>query len=170
MDIVYAKFREAIRRYFLSRTKSFEEADELTQIVFLRLLNSQTLPAVHNPRGYIFTVARNLLLTVRKRAAREQRYFVSLTDQELEDKLSTSRLLSVDDSSSEVDKQCFINALREWPAAQRTAWKLHYIDGLRYEQTADKMGINVHTVHKYISKAMVCVRAHFDAGPDSNVE
>jgi len=170
LDDIYAKFREAIRRYYLSRTKSAEEAEELTQTVFLRLLGSRALPNVRNPRSYIFTVARNLLLTMQKKAAREKRYRVSLTDQELENMLSTSRLISADDTSMEVDKQCFINALRKLPAAQLKAWNLHYISGLNYEQIAERMGISHHAVHKYISKTMVRIRAHFNPGPDSDVE
>jgi RNA polymerase sigma-70 factor (ECF subfamily) len=168
LDGVYAKFREAIRQFFARQTGSRTLAEDLTQIVYLRLLNSRTLATVQDPEMYIYATAWNVLRTEMKSAAFERRFNVSVTDSKLEAEVTANRLLWVDDSSSEIDAQYFMNGLRGLPRPLQAVFILHYIDGLTYEQISEETGINVHTVHKYISRALVRLHALYGVDPSSD--
>jgi len=168
LEGIYAQFREAIRQFFARQTGSGTLAEDLTQIVYLRLLNSRTLATVQDPEMYIYATAWNVLRTEMKSAAFERRFNVSVTDRKLEAEVTANRLLWVDDSSSEVDAQYFMNALRGLPRLLRVVFILHYIDGRTYEQISEETGINVHTVHKYISRALTRLHAFYGVDPNSD--
>ena len=58
----YALRRRLLRGFFLRRGSASEDAEDLAQEVYLRLLRStgEDADAVENPEAYLFTVAANL--------------------------------------------------------------------------------------------------------------
>ena len=59
----YVELRDALQRFLLRRTGSRETAEDLTQETWLRLAGAATVPAIANPRAYIFrTAAKPTLL------------------------------------------------------------------------------------------------------------
>ncbi|HEX7113962.1 MAG TPA: sigma-70 region 4 domain-containing protein, partial [Steroidobacter sp.] len=50
-------------------------------------------------------------------------------------------------------------ALAQLPPMQAAVLLAHKRDGLSYEETAEKLGISVHTVEKYLTKAKARMRA-----------
>jgi len=56
----YVDLRDSLLRFLLRRTGSREIAEDLTQETWLRLAQAGALPAVSNPRAYVFRTAVNL--------------------------------------------------------------------------------------------------------------
>jgi RNA polymerase sigma factor (sigma-70 family) len=167
VERIYGQYREAIRKFFESRTKSASLAEDLAQTVYLKLLNCRTLATVEDPKLFIYAIAWNVLRTELKRSRYEQRFSVSL-DGELEAELAANRHLWVDDSSADVDVQYFLQALRGLSARQLEVFGLHYIDRLTVEQIFQKTGVGVNTVKKDITRILVVLHAYYGNDSDPN--
>jgi RNA polymerase sigma factor (sigma-70 family) len=166
VERVYAQFREGVRQFLWRKARSSSLAEEFTQIVYLRLLNCQTLATVKNPEGYIYTIARNVLRDEMKRGAYEKGFSVSLPDTKIDAAVAANRDLWVDNSTEEVDKQYLLNGIASLSPEHREVFELHYIDLLTVEQISEKTGVNVHTVKKHIAKVLAHLHAHY--GDDSD--
>lgn len=57
----FGQFREGLYRYLLRKLRQAENAEDLTQEVYLRLLRTPDRKLVRNPQAYVFGVAFNVL-------------------------------------------------------------------------------------------------------------
>lgn len=58
--VAFIDLRETLTRFLARRTGSAETAEDLAQETWLRLAQTDALPAVSNMRAYIFRTAANL--------------------------------------------------------------------------------------------------------------
>jgi RNA polymerase sigma factor (sigma-70 family) len=68
--------------------------------------------------------------------------------------------LSIDPMPEQLERQ-LENALRELLPTHLAVLLLHKRDGLSYEAVAERLGISVHTVRKYLYQARTQVRARW---------
>ena len=73
-DELDARFRASLLAYFLRRTGSPQEAEDLTQETFVRLIGSHSFENADEANAYVFRVASNLLRD-RARSATRLRQF-----------------------------------------------------------------------------------------------
>ena len=75
----YQLRRRLLRGFFLRRGSASEDAEDLAQEVYLRLLRStgEDADAVENPEAYLFTVAANRRASMRARGRRCRRWKTS---------------------------------------------------------------------------------------------
>ncbi|MEI9927533.1 MAG: sigma factor [Sphingomonas sp.] len=66
---LYAQFRTPLFRFFLRRVRDWDEAEDLTQDVFSRLLGSTRRDQIEAPGAFVFQVATNLLRDRGRRSA-----------------------------------------------------------------------------------------------------
>jgi len=72
-----ARFRAPLMGYFLTRVKNREEAEDLTQEVFVRLMAIGSLDEIDRAEAFVFRIASNLLRD-RGREARRWRWQAKL--------------------------------------------------------------------------------------------
>ena len=172
VDRVYEHYREAIHRFFERKMGSSAAAKDLTQAVYLRLLNYPHLGDVRDPKKFIYKVAWNVLRTEMRRSVYEQPFNVNITESELEATVAANRSLWVDDSTAEIDEEYFKSALARLSSDKREVFILHYIDGLTVEQISHKTTINPNTVKKYLRQAWAHLRSFYgdDLQPSGKAE
>src|SRR5580658_6917138 len=68
-----AQYGVAIRRFFARRVRDHADVDDLTQLVFERLLKRAELTSITNIQGYLFQIAANLLAERARSTARRTR-------------------------------------------------------------------------------------------------
>lgn len=128
-----------IRRSLRRRGLTDDTAADLTQDTFLRLLTARPKHEAHNPRAYLFQIARNLLLDYYRR----QR--ISPIDTVAEE-----IVLAVADPAPSPEKALYDKqrlavsekALLELPERTRTAFELHRIDGLTIAEVGVRIGLS----------------------------
>ncbi|MCW4453790.1 sigma-70 family RNA polymerase sigma factor [Flavobacterium sp. MXW15] len=151
-----------VLRGFFARRGAKDEAEDLVQETYLRLLRAHQCQgdAIANPEAYLFTVALNL---AREQAARRRRPLLPI--EELE---NTTALLaateSVEDAAERAQRrQRLQDLLATLPGHTRAVLVMQYRDGMSYKQIAERLGVSSHMVKKHVVRGLsVCRRALAD--------
>lgn len=161
--ILLDRYGNKVFGYFFHYFGDNEIAEDLTQETFLRVITAAT-----DFRGdcsfatFLFRIARNLCIdTVRARASRG-------VTSSLEDQVDDVRPLSevIKGNSLEPDRKAFSdelqkaieNALGHLPDEQREVFILREIEGLRFREIADILGVNENTVKSRMNYALISLR------------
>jgi RNA polymerase sigma factor (sigma-70 family) len=158
-------FRGPLVAYFLKRVKNRNEAEDLTQEVFVRLLNHPDKNNGRTIEGYVFTIAGNLLRDRAKSVATAyQRHVQSL---DLLDEKDASCPNLVEDRNPErvlVGRQTIqdvFDALSELGERTRDIFVLARLENVQQREIAAMYGVSVSAVEKMMMKAMAHLGARF---------
>jgi RNA polymerase sigma factor (sigma-70 family) len=154
-----AAFREhagELQRFLARRVVRAEDADDLAQEVFARLLRVRNADLVRNPLSYLLGIATHVVSEFRQRRQHERVLF----DSGLADDLCES----CEDSTSpgvaeELElRERLDKALKRLPPAHQLVLLLVKRDGLSYAEAAGAAGLSVHTIEKYVVEARARLR------------
>jgi RNA polymerase sigma-70 factor (ECF subfamily) len=157
------RYRQELQRFFALRAREAHAADDLVQLVYLRLLRSRPAEEIRDLRLYLYKIAWNVLRKDNQRVQREQQRTVSCDADQLEHFAHQLGTLWVDDSGAALASEQVELLLAELPPACQAALVRHYRDGLTYAQVAMELGVTSHTIKKYIVRGLAAFRAHFNA-------
>jgi RNA polymerase sigma factor (sigma-70 family) len=152
-----ARFRASLVAYFLRRTGSPQEAEDLTQETFVRLIGSNTFEDAEEPHAFVFRVASNLLRDRARSSTRLQR-FPSLpldalppavADAKLVEDLDPERVLIARESLTEV-----LACLDELGERTKSIFILFRLEGMKQKGIAAIYGISHSTVEKHVMAAV----------------
>ncbi|MBS0481721.1 MAG: sigma-70 family RNA polymerase sigma factor [Proteobacteria bacterium] len=147
------RYRPTLMSYFLKRTGSHGEAEDLTQEIFVRLSAKGGL-LVENPDGYIFQAAANLLRDRYRRLQVCEDYSRNEQNQSdfLTDPFTPARILDGRESLERV-----MAALRALPERTRSIFILHRMERMKQREIAEMFGISVSAVEKQLVKALAAL-------------
>jgi RNA polymerase sigma factor (sigma-70 family) len=150
----YLTHKTWLYHWLCKKVSCSSDAADLAQDTFTRLLTKQEAEPIREPRAYLTTIAHGLLVNLLRRRDLEQAYIAAMTalhgsagetgtpspEQYM---LALERIIALD------------HMLKGLPTKARIAFLLHRIDGLRYAEIAEELGVTVSSVKKYIAKAML---------------
>jgi RNA polymerase sigma-70 factor (ECF subfamily) len=129
-----------------------DEARNLVHEVFITVWEKfDSLPSDTNYRSYLYTAVRNRCLN----HLRDTKKHLSI-EKVAEHNLSTENS-SMEAAELEKEIELAINSL---PEKCRMVFEFSRLEGLKYSEIAEKMGISVKTVEAQMSKALTVLRAH----------
>lgn len=134
--------------FFLRRVRNPSEAEDLTQEVFVRMLNSaQSSP----PDVYVFQIAQNLLIDRARKSLVRDRYRDGILAEGSRDidSLDPHRLAAGREQWTE-----FVRALGELPERTRTIFILFRVESMTQEAIGAAYGISASAVKQHVAKAM----------------
>jgi RNA polymerase sigma-70 factor (ECF subfamily) len=159
------RFRAPLMAYFLRRTASRQDAEDLTQDTFARLLASVSqFQSPAQVQSYVFRIAANLLRDRgRRQAVRRQKPF-SAFDHDIVDFISNlivegrepERVLIGQESLAEVYE--VLEGLEE---RTRNIFILYRLEGMKHKEIAALLGLGLSTVEKHSMIAMAALAARF---------
>lgn len=144
-----ARYRHPLIAYFQRRVRSREEAEDLTQEVFLRLARRLDVEQVDNAEAFLFRTAVNLLRDRARRGKTAASHLDELVHRAGVEELSPERVVESRQSLASV-----LRALDELDERTRDAFILHRLEGMRHAEIAGLFGVSVSSVEKYIIKAI----------------
>jgi RNA polymerase sigma-70 factor (ECF subfamily) len=162
LEEAYERYRQELQRFFALRARQSHAADDLVQLVYLRLLRSRPTEEIRDPRLYVYKIAWNVLRKDNQRVQREQQRTVSCDADQLEQLAHQLGTLWVDNSGAALATDQAEALLRQLPPAYQAALVRHYRDGLTYGQIAAELGVTAHTIKKYIVRGLATFRTHFN--------
>lgn len=145
-----AEYGPGLRRFF-SRRAGSDDAEDLVQEVFLRLQARADADPVDNVEGYLFKIARNVLISRyrRQRGHGPGAHGVWEEHDGGPDDLSPERILI---GKQEYDR--LMAAILDLPPRARAAFLFHRFDNMTYQAIADRMGIAKRSVKELMQRAI----------------
>lgn len=128
------------------------DAEDLVQEALTRAVaRADSFQAGTNLRAWLFTILHNVHVNqVRSKAARPQE--VDVDDVE-------SKLVTPARQEERVELREMMSAVGELPEEQRKVLLLVALEGLKYDEVADMLGVPIGTVMSRLSRAREAVRA-----------
>lgn len=151
LESLAARFRSSLLRYFARRVLTREDAEELTQEVFVRLLRQPHIDRVQNVEGFVFVTAANLLKDYyRSRSRSRTRETQSIEGLDL----SSSAQDPAHEAEGRAEIGLLLDAVRALPPKCRAVFVMHRFDEVPHTEIARRLGITVSMVEKHIAAAM----------------
>jgi len=155
-ELAALEYREHLQRFLVRRIRRAQEVQDLSQEIYLRLLRVQDPGYLREPLAYLYRTAANVVYEF-LRSRREHVVF----DSEMADRAASK---SDDAKSDDIGDQLSCEreierVLAALPPLQQTILVLQKRDGLSYEEIARELKISVHTVEKYLFRALATIRS-----------
>lgn len=151
LDALYVDHNRWLQGWLRRRLGDASTAADLAQDTFLRVwLKSRSgmLLQIQEPRAYLATIARRLMINHFERQSLEQAFAEALAS------LPESWVPSLEEQAIVLETLHEIDALLgELPAPVRAAFLMSQLEGLGYEEIATRLHVSVRTVTRYMSQA-----------------
>ncbi|OPA91057.1 RNA polymerase subunit sigma [Pseudomonas fluorescens] len=125
------------------------DAADLAQDTFTRILASQ-VTVIDQPRAYLTCVAKGILVNWYQRKALERAYLDALANVPPHEVPSPEAHFLVLESLHEIDAM-----LDTLPPPVKRAFLLSQLNGLKYQDIAEQLGVSLITVKRYMKQAFV---------------
>jgi RNA polymerase sigma factor (sigma-70 family) len=151
IEALSLRFRPALIGYFRRRVKDAVEAEDLAQEVFLRMLHRGNVADLEDVRAYLFETASSVLLDRARRGAVRHREDHERFDPQAHagETIPIERVFIGRESLNRASI-----ALLELPERTRTIFILRRVEGMRYAEVAQRLGISVSAVEKHMVRAV----------------
>lgn len=147
---LFREHNQALVRFLTFRLQSVQEANEVAQEAYVRLLQLDR-PAVHSfLRAQLFRIASNLAIDRLRRRSVEMRAARAELFDELDDVQEPERSTLAAEELAIVQR-----CLDELPENCRRAFLMHRIEGLKVEEIAARMGVTGRMVRHHLERALV---------------
>lgn len=154
---VFDRYRQQLQRFLVRRLRSSQDARDLAQEVYLRLLRVPDPSLVRQPQAYLYRIAANVVYEYR---IREQHEPVLFDSEALEAIAEHPAETDRDEMANRLDAQRQLEGLlNQLPPLYRAILLMQKRDGLSYAEIAKELGLSIHTVEKYLFRALALVRA-----------
>lgn len=150
------QYHAELHRFLMRRLQSTQHAQDLAQEAYLRLLRVERTELVRRPRAYLYRIAVNLISEFRLRAQREPIVFDSDTLAQVAEHVAD---MPADEGDRAADAEQIELLLEQLPPLYRAIFVLRKRDGLSYQEIAQQLDISVHTVKKYLARAVAKCRS-----------
>lgn len=155
---LFREHNESLIRFLAARMRSRQEAREIAQEAYVRVLNLDRPGAVNFMRAFLFRTAANLAIDrMRSQQRRQHLRELSLFDEGPE--APTPERVAAGAQGVEIVQRL----LGELPPKCRRAFLLNRVHGLEIDEIARQMGVAERTVRHYVLQAFLYCRAGLDA-------
>ena len=153
-------YEPALRAYLSRRFPSLPDHDDLVQETYTRLLKARQSGRLTYAKAFLFTAARNVAIDMfRRRGVQRHEPISDTAPLPVLDEAPTPYEWSERQQRLEV----LIEAVAALPDRCREVMMLRHIDGLRYKEIAQQLGISPETVKVHILKGVRDCTAFFRA-------
>lgn len=156
VERLFAEHRSSLQAFFHRRIRVKQDAADLVQEVYLRILRVKNADAIGNPEGYLYTVASNLIYeqsVLRRRQGTSVDAAEPGVDSELARPSGFEELLDFDIRVARLRE-----VLAQLSPKCRATVHLKYQHGLSYQEIAERLGVSPHMVQKYLGSALAHCR------------
>lgn len=148
LSTLYSEHHGWLYGWLRGRLGNRAEAADLAQDTFLRLLGKRDAAPLREPRGYLATIARGLLIDRYRRQALEHAYLEALAQQAEPTTICAETHAIIIETLLAVDR-----LLDRLGARTRAIFLLAQIEELSYVDISQHLGVSLPTVKKHLVRA-----------------
>jgi RNA polymerase sigma-70 factor (ECF subfamily) len=145
-----------LQRFLIRRVSHAEDADDLAQEVFARLLRVRDADLVRTPLAYLLGIATHVVREFRQRRQNERVVYDSDVADALCEHADQAAPAGVEERLELKDR--LDRALLQLSPTHQLVVLLVKRDGLSYAEAAKAAGLSVHTIEKYLVEARAQLR------------
>lgn len=158
IDEIYALYHSKIFRFSLAYLKNDDDAYDVVQEVFIKLWeNRLVLKKDTNFDAFLFTIAKNAVLSLFRKRGTEQKYL---------DYLAQAATSNTQGTEEQIDytflKERYKQLIEQLPPKRKEVFRLSRERGLSNREIARLKGIAEKTVEDHISKSLFFFKQHLE--------
>ncbi len=147
---LYQNYNETLVRYLTIRLRSRQDAVEVAQEAYIRLLRRDNLEDIDCFQSFLFRTATNISIDLQRQRTRLAKNF---TKSKILfgniDEITPERELDARQTLDELRK-----ALDELPPKCKQAFMLYKFKNMSHTEIAEKMDLSVSSIRKYIARGL----------------
>ena len=145
-EIVFKKYYQPLVVFVVRHVGDEDVAKDIVQDIFFKLFeSSRSLPDNFQLKSWFYKVARNAAVDYLRHLQVEDKYKF----------LMAEAMISVPDVDEEIDEQVYdkVNlAIESLPKQCRLIIKLNVLEGKKYHEIAEELGITINTILTQVSR------------------
>ncbi len=146
---LYEEYSPRLYSFAMAYLKSESEVLDIVQEVFVNLwINRNKLKKDSNLEAYLFTVAKNTVISIFRKKISEKKYLETLKSKIVTNSIDTESQINYNLLSEEVKK-----LVDQLPSQRKRIFKLSKEKGYTNKMIAEELNISVKTVEDHITKA-----------------
>jgi len=150
IEQLYGDHHGWLKGWLRNRIGNSADAADLAQDTFVRVLSLRQLPALREPRHYLVTIARGLLIDKARRRVLEQAYLDALAARPEPVQISPETHHQIIEALLAIDE-----LLDGLGVRTRQIFLMVQLDGLSYVEVGKRLGLSVTTVKNHLAKALM---------------
>lgn len=152
-DLLYRETERAMYTYALSLTRSHDEALDLVQETYVKVLSAAHLyQPMGKPLAWMFTIQKNLQLSKLRKSSR-------ITPLDTSDIENNSRFSYVEDPE---DRMVLEAALTILNTEEQQIVLLHAVSGMKHKEIAETIGLGLSTTLSKYNRALKKLRRYLE--------
>jgi len=149
-DVLFRKYAERIYAFTLGLTKQSMIAEEITQIVFIRIWEKrEKINEYYSFKSFLFSIAYHEIISWLRKEKSEKRKIASYVNDK--DYLSLETEISIEFNNLE---NLVNGSINSFPEKRRQIYKLSREQGYSNKEIAEKLEISVKTVENQMTSAL----------------
>jgi len=157
VERLFREHNEALIRFLLARLHSYQDAREVAQEAYVRLLSLDRPGAASYLRALLFKTAANLATDRQRRSEVRGRPTDLPLFQEMAEARTPEREIAGEQAVRRLER-----LIAAMPAKCRRAFVLHQFDGRDFGSIAKEMHISERMVRKYVVRALLHCRSQLN--------
>ncbi|AHW60272.1 RNA polymerase sigma-70 factor, ECF subfamily [Draconibacterium orientale] len=153
---LYTEYSPRLYRFAMAYLKSESEVLDIVQEVFVNVwVNRNKLKKDSNLDAYLFTVAKNTIVSVFRKKLSEKDYLEHLKNKTITNSIDTESQFNYNQLSDKLN-----DLVEQLPPQRKKIYQLSKEQGLANKTIAAELGISVKTVEDHLSKASKFIKKH----------
>jgi RNA polymerase sigma-19 factor, ECF subfamily len=149
VESIYIDHHGWLKNWLRRQLYCSEHAADLAHDTFLRVISARNANQIVEPRVYLATIARRVMVDYFRRATLERAYLDALAAMPEPVQISAEERTIVIETLCEID--AMLTALGE---KTRQVFLMSQLDGLTYPDIAVQMNLSVSSIKKYMARAI----------------
>ncbi|PHM33486.1 sigma-70 family RNA polymerase sigma factor [Xenorhabdus innexi] len=145
---LYNEYHEWLLSWIKQNCANLNHAEDLSHDIFIKLLQSPDLADIRYPKAFLITMARRIIANYYRRKKLEENYLDYISTVPKNTFCPAEHQLVLLEQLERID-----NTLDKLPIKVRQAFLLTQLQGMRYKDVAEDLGISMSSVKSYLQQA-----------------
>jgi len=141
----------AIRNFLYFKTSQAELAEDVAQDAFVKLWETRNKIDKSSIKAYLYTIANNLAINQLKRD--QLKYKFMNLQVERKEKVTPQYLMEMQEFDQKLQ-----DTLAKIPEGAREVFLMNRVEGLKYREIAERLGLSMKAIEKRMSRALAILR------------